>query len=391
MNVGVLKEIKQDEGRVSLQPNQAAILISDGHGVWVEQGAGDISGFTDAEYAAKGAEIVPKGEVLDRCQLLLKVKAPEPSEIGDYGANQTLFCYLHFDENIPAEKIERMIDSGFLGIAYEWVGEPSNHPLLRPMSRLTGYIGASKAVELCTRHKGIFCSGNETFLPRSHVMIIGLGNIGLSAFKYFFDNGVGITVVNNATRDTAEEAAASRFGSRGFGYFSGSGVAYVRMDEADPRRTRDAITDALPQCDIVINAAVRRTTLPKEKLEFIIDRSMLSQLAPNSVICDATANDRDLIETAVSSAALHQTDTVDGIIHYACDHIPALAPRTATRLLTEQSFPYTRRMANAGIAEAIRQDAFLRNGVSCFRGHLTHRYAAEKKGLPHTPILDLIG
>src|SRR5262249_669724 len=122
MNIGVLKEIKEDERRVALQPRHLKVLVSYGHRVMVEAGAGDGAGFDDAEYRANGAEITSKQEVLAYCGLILKVKAPVPAEYQDYSPRHTLFTYLHFDENIPAHSLMQLVDTGLMGLAYEWVG-----------------------------------------------------------------------------------------------------------------------------------------------------------------------------------------------------------------------------------------------------------------------------
>lgn len=366
------------------------MLISHGHRVYVERGAGTGSGFPGIEYEKNGAIIVSKLEVLDKAQLLLKVKAPLPEEYGDYNSEHVLFTYLHFDENISSKQIEELISSGFFGIAYEWVGEDKCYPLLEPMSRLTGYLFAQKAFELCAQHKGVFCGGNESFLPSARAMIVGLGNIGLSTLKYFLDNKIELTVLDNADSQTANAKANARFGTTNIDYIKAFGINYIHMDIDKPLRTKEALAERMQELDIIICGAVRRRNLPKEKLKYLIDREMMSQMSPGSVICDATANDKDLIETCISSASLHYTYEVDGVIHYNCDHIPALVARTASQLLTQKSFNYVLQMANNGIIQSIQSNRFLRNGVSCFKGLLTHEYSATKKKLPWKPIGELL-
>ncbi|MFN6569907.1 hypothetical protein [Dendronalium sp. ChiSLP03b] len=390
MEIGVLKEIKEGEKRVALRPDQASVLKSYGHRVYVENGAGVGSGFPNTEYEKNGSIVVSKCEVLDKARLLLKVKAPLPEEYRDYNENHTLFTYLHFDENIAPQQIEELISRGFLGIAYEWVGENKHYPLLQPMSRLTGYLFAQKALYLCAWNKGVFCSGNESFLPSAYAMIIGLGNIGLSTLKYFLDNKLKLTVLDNADLQSANTKANVRFKTTNIDYIRAFNIDYIQMDINNPVITKDAITKRMQALDIIICSAVRRQNLSKDKVEYLIDREMVSQMTPGSVICDATANDKDLIETCISSASLHYTYEVNGVIHYNCDHIPALVARTATQLLTQESFHYVLQMANNGIVETILSNRFLCNGVSCFKGQLTHKDTATKKGLPWQPIGELL-
>ena len=246
MNIGILKEVKEDERRVALQPRHATMLASHGHCVFVESGAGDGAGFTDAEYCANGAAITTKQEVLARCQLILKVKAPILAEYQDYTPRHTLFTYLHFDENIPARDLMQLIDTGFTGLAYEWVGADGDYPLLQPMSRLTGYLFAHKALELCAREKGVFCPSNEQFLPGGRSLVIGTGNIGLSAFKYLSDLGVQLTIVANTDRLETNRRANRRFGTEDIDYIGRAGADFITMDRDNPERTRDTIAGMLP-------------------------------------------------------------------------------------------------------------------------------------------------
>ncbi len=390
MHVGVLREAKQDETRVALQPFQAAVLIEGGHKVFVEEGAGLAAGFHDEDYAANGAVVAPKAEVLEQGRLLLKVKAPTVEEFGDYRADQALFTYLHFDENIPRSDILDLIGSGFLGIAYEWVGEAGVYPLLEPMSRLTGYLFAQKALEICAREKGVFCPANEPFLTAGRALIIGLGNIGLSAFRFFSDLKLDIVVLANSDRDEVNRRADSRFRTRGVDHIGLAGAGFIKMNQQEPERTKEELSVLMPSLDIVINAAVRRSSLAKERMDYLIDRSMVAGMARNSVVCDATANDRDMIETCVSSASLRDTYREEGVVHYNCDHIPACVGRTATQLLTAATFPYVRKLADGGLIDAIMKDPSLENAVSCYRGKVTHRFSAEKKGIAHQSFRSLL-
>lgn len=390
MQIGVLREVKQDETRVALQPFQAAILARKGHRVLIEEGAGVAAGFSDVDYAAEQAIVAPKHDVLSQSDLLVKVKAPTPAEFGDYRADQALFTYLHFDENIPGSAILSLIRSGVLGLAYEWVGGAGRYPLLQPMSRLTGYLFAQKALELCAREKGVFCPRNEFFLPGGRALIVGLGNIGLSAFRFLSDLRVNLTVLANSDRDEVNRKMDARFATHGIDHIDITHSTFVRMDSENPDRTKDEIAALMPNLDIVINCAVRRPSLGKSRMNYLIDRSMVAAMASGSVICDATANDKDLIETCVSSASLQDTYRDEGVVHYNCDHIPSSVPRTATQLLTEQTFPYILKLAERGPINAIMSDPYLENSVCCYRGRLTHRLSAEKKGLSYQPVRELL-
>lgn len=235
MNIAVLKEIKVDENRVSLQPFQVTELVKFGHQVYVETNAGLNAGFSDLEYESNGALIVDKYTALNNSELILKVKAPLEVEYTDYKSNQTLFTYLHFDENIPAEEINKLIFSGFTGIAYEWVGKDNDFPLLHPMSRLTGYLFAQKSSELLSKYKGKLGGKYENEHVGANVLIIGLGTIGMSAFKYFYDNKFNITLLDKNI-DTINHRLNSRFNTNSINYIED--VNFIKFDTSSPENTK---------------------------------------------------------------------------------------------------------------------------------------------------------
>lgn len=346
MRIAALKESKLEEGRVALMPSQVARLVKTGHEVFVEQDAGLNSGFQNIEYQEAGGIISDKYTALKNTELVLKVKAPLPEEYGDYRKDHVLFTFFHFDENIPVENIHRLINSGFMGIAYEWVGENKNYPLLAVMSRLTGYLFSLKAIELCIKQKGMFVGGNEPMLPGGDVLIIGLGNIGISALKMFLDNKLRITLVEKASSDELNKRLNFRFNTVGIDYFTAYKIALISLDQNEPRYARDSIAKIIGKFDIILNCAVRRQEMPKSKLEYLISAEMVKMMSRGSVICDTTACDKDLIETSVSSSLLHHIDIIHGVIHYNCDHIPALAANTATKLLTDRTFDYIKLIAD---------------------------------------------
>jgi alanine dehydrogenase len=112
-------------------------------------------------------------------------------------------------------------------------------------------------------------------------------------------------------------------------------------------------------------------------------------MAKGSVLCDATACDYDLAETCISSDSVSYTYAEEGVIHYNCDHIPALVPSTATRLLTDATFPYVRSLS-LGLYKALSQEPALVKAVMCYSRHLTHKYSAGKKGLEYTDLTSLL-
>jgi alanine dehydrogenase len=385
MNIGILKERKQDERRVSLQPHQAGQLVDDGHHIFVETGAGELAQYPDPAYLQAGAEIVPKQHVLDHCELLLKVKCPIAEEYRDYRANQILFTYLHFDENLSKAKTLELINSGFLGIAYEWVEKDGTYPLLESMSKMTGYLFYQRSVELLAQHKGVLAGAYDKALKGATILIIGLGRIGTGVLKCSLLNKLNVIVVARNHQQVLDKICAVFGPNR-----PAEPPLIIPFDNDEHEECKRRISELMPKLDIVVNCAVRRPNLPKEKMEYFIDKAMIQQMQPHSIVCDATACDRDFIETCVSSESLTHYDLIDGVIHYSPDHIPSYVPKSSTELLTDATFEYVRLIANQGIKEAIKINEALRKGVSCYNGSITHQYTANKKGFEYVDILNIL-
>ncbi|MDO8302518.1 MAG: hypothetical protein Q7T18_04675 [Sedimentisphaerales bacterium] len=386
MNIGVPKERKFDESRVGLRPEQAAKLISHGHKVFIETQAGIKAGFDDAMYEKVGATIINTADVYKKAELIVKVKCPLENEYHNFGPQHTLFTYLHFDGNASPAEIQGFLSTGATGIAYEWVsGEGSRLPLLEPMSDLTGALYAMKSINLLMEHKGLLGGQYQPNWPRAQVMIVGTGHIGSNAINVFAQNNFKIVVVDKHP-ETFKERSKKYISPS---VLANADMTLVRFDEADPDHSVETLRSFLPATDIVISAAVRRPTLPKEKCEYLIRKQDVATMVRGSVLCDAVADIRNFIETAVPLESLTEVYFEHGVVHYNCDHIPALVPATATRLLTDATFPYVEMLAE-GTAAALKKSKPLANGTMCHKGKVTHEYTANKKGFDYAPVLSLL-
>lgn len=389
MKIGLGKEVKTDERRVALTPEGARQLIRDAHSVFVEADAGSGAGFGDEDYAGAGAMVVGKPDLYETCEFILKVKQPIGDEIGLLRPGQVLFTYLHLDENAPPQYALSLRDTGVSAIAYEWVeSDDGSHPLLLPMSEITGCLFAKRGIELLTRHKGILAGGYHPKTEPARALLIGLGTIGRFAARTILMNGLLLTICDKHPDSVMERLR--RTVPPHVLQESADQIQIIHSSETEFRYTQEAITRELPSCDMLLCAAVRRPSLSAASCPHLITRDMLRKMAPGSVVIDATACDKDLVETAVSSPQLYHTDDVDGVIHYSCDHIPALTPVTSSKLLANATLPYVRALAQNGFVGAVRSEPALARGVMCASGKLVHRYVCEKKGLPWSDLGELL-
>lgn len=373
MIIGIPKEIKIGETRVAITPEELKEFVKQGHKVLIESGAGEKSGFSDTDYEATGGIIVGKEELFSDAELILKIKQPYAEEMPYFREDQTLFTYLHLDGNAPREYTEELLKLGIYAIAYEWVEkEDGTHPLLIPMSEITGNLVAPIGLELLTYpngEKGIFAGGIEGLDP-ARVTIIGGGIIGCNAANYALRVGTKVTIVDKHPWDLSERLKR---------YVPAHLVEVVDGVESDESNIRSL----LPQTDLLINCAVRR---PDFKEPHLITREMLKLMEKGSILIDATASDHDMVETCKATSHQEPTFVVDGIIHYCVDNVPAAVPRTSTLALTSKTLPYALEIANKGFWRAVSENEELAKGVMFVKDKIVSKLIADLKEFDYYPL-----
>ncbi len=362
MIVGVPKELKTNENRVALVPAGAESLAGDGHTVLVEQGAGLGSGFADAAYAAAGATIVARADVVwAKAEMILKVKEPIEPEWPCLRTGQVIFTYFHFAASEPLTRA--VIRSGAIAIAYETVQLPSGElPLLTPMSEVAGRMAiqeGAKYLEKVFGGSGILLGGVPGVLP-AEVLIIGGGVVGTNAAKMAAGLGAHVTLLD----------------------ISLDRLRYL-SDVLPPNvdllySNRHNILDQLRKADLVIGAVL----LPGAKAPNLVKRADLKLMKPGSVIVDVAVDQGGCIETIKPTTHEDPTYVVDGIIHYAVANMPGGLPRTSTLALTNATFPYAKRLGKLGWKRACRDESALFLGLNVIEGKVVYPGVAEAFGLP---------
>jgi alanine dehydrogenase len=362
MRIGVPKEIKTNENRVAVVPAGVEALVTGGHAVFVEQGAGLGSGFADDLYARAGATLVPTAaEVWARAEMICKVKEPIRSEWPHVRRDQVVFTYFHFaaDEELTRAHIA----SGATCIAYETVQLDSGElPLLTPMSEVAGRMAVqqgAKYLEQLHGGRGVLLGGVPG-VPPAEVVILGGGVVGTNAAKMAAGLGARVTILDvnlERLRYLADVMPAN--------------VAVVYSN-------RTTVLDAVAQADLVIGAVL----IVGGKAPRIIRRDDLKRMKPGAVVVDVAVDQGGCIETIKPTTHENPTYEVDGVIHYGVANMPGGVPRTSTLALTNATFPYARRLANQGWRAACSADPALLKGVNMVAGHVTYPGVAEAFGLP---------
>lgn len=365
MIIGVPKEIKDNEYRVAMVPGGVRQLTEAGHQARVESGAGEGSGFGDAQYEAAGAEIVPAAADAWEAAMVVKVKEPQPSEYAYLRPGLTLFTYLHLaaDEGLTREMMAR----GLTGIAYETVELANGHlPLLTPMSEVAGrmavQIGAHY-MEKMSGGRGKILGGVPGVRP-ADVLIIGAGVVGTNAAQVALGMGAHVILIDiNLER-----------------------LRYLHQVMGGRLTTLSSnpltVAQAVQRADLLIGAVlIKGARAPR-----LVTREMIRTMAPGSVVIDVAVDQGGCVETSHPTTHSDPIFTVDGVIHYCVANMPGAVPRTSTYALSNATLPYIVKLANLGVEPAIQADPGLAKGVNTYQGRVVYPSVAEAFGLECTPL-----
>lgn len=370
MVIGILKEIKPQEYRVAAVPATVVEMIRHGHQVLVQQGAGVGSGFSDEEYAATGATIVPTAEeVYRRAGILYKVKELFPEEFPYMNENKILFTYIH--SNAHPQETDALLNSGATAFAYEDVtDDEGKFPLLKPMSLLAGKGGFLAALH----HKQAVFGGNGTLMARlvgvetPVVTILGCGvsGVGCAELAAAFGNEVRILDVNMKAMEEAKRALPPN-------------VSFLISNRAN-------LEKCLRESDVVFNCIM----WPKDRKDHIIYREDLHLMKKGALICDIACDDNGAVETCRSTSHDDPVFVEEGITHYCVDNIPSAFSRSASILLSTATLPFLLEIADKGPVQAMRDNRHLRAGLTCMAGKLTLKETALKQNRPWTDVEELL-
>jgi alanine dehydrogenase len=365
MIVGVPKEIKADEYRVSMTPSGVEELTRAGHRVLVETAAGTGSGISDDQYAAAGAEIVAAtADVWRRADLIVKVKEPLPDEWPQMRAGQTVFTYFHFaaDQKLT----EAVIRSGVTAVAYETIRDARGGlPLLTPMSEVAGRMSVQEGAKYLERPfdgRGILLAGVPGVAPAT-VVVLGGGVVGANAARVAAGLGANVFILDvNLDR-----------------------LRY--LDDVMPRNVttlfsnRANILDTIQWADLVIGAVL----IPGAKAPHLVRREDLKRMPHRAVVIDVAIDQGGCFETSRPTSHARPTYLVEDIVHYCVTNMPGAVGRTSTYALTNVTLPYALQLANKGVDAAIRDNPGLAAGVNVKAGRVTNKAVADTFGLECAP------
>lgn len=370
MIIGIPKEIKNNENRVSMTPAGVHELVRHGHTVLVQKTAGNGSGFSDEDYVHVSAKMLDTiEEVYAQAEMIIKVKEPIEPEYKLVRKDQLIFTYLHF---ASSETLTRaMMESGAVCLAYETVRRPDNSlPLLIPMSEVAGRMSVQEGMYFLERHhggKGVLLGGVPGVKP-AKVFVIGGGIVGTAAARTAAGTGADVTIAD----------------------ISLPRLAY--LDEVMPKNIKTLMSNEynirqeLAEADLVIGAVL----IPGAKAPKLITRDMLKLMKKGTVMVDVAIDQGGCFETSHPTTHQDPIYIVDDIVHYCVANIPGAVARTSTFALTNATLPYALLLADKGWREACRESEEMREGLNIVGGKVVYKGVAEAFNLPYTPVEEVL-
>ena len=370
MKVGILKEIKTKENRVSMRPAGVEQMVANGHSVAVETTAGEGSGISDETYVKAGATIADSAAAVYKdCEMVMKVKEPLAEEYDLIREGQIVFTYFHFAAS--EELTKAIIKSKCIAIAYETVEKTNGSlPLLTPMSEVAGRMAiqqGAKYLEKTYGGKGVLLGGVPGVNPGT-VVVIGGGVVGTNAA--LMSCGLGAKVYLLDTNLDRLRYLSEIMPKNCFPIMSNPAVLRKFLAEAD----------------LVVGAVL----IPGAMAPKLITREMLSGMKKGSVIVDVAIDQGGCVETAKPTTHDDPIYEVDGIVHYCVANMPGAVSMTSTIALTNATLPYALDLANKGYKKAVQEDDELAKGVNIINGKVCYKGVAEAFGLDFKPLDELL-
>ena len=346
MKIGIPKEIKTLEARVGLIPAACASLVHEGHEVYLENGAGLLSGYSDQDYLAAGVKLLENADALyEAAELIVKVKEPIGPELQRLQSRHLLFSYLHLAAEVPLMK--KLLEIGLTAVAFETVEENGLLPLLAPMSDIAGRLASQIGTNLLQRPqggKGLLLGG----LPgadRGHVVIVGGGVVGFNAAIIAAATGARVTVfdINRSKQEHLRTIGPN-----------------VTALYPFPELVGKAVADA----DLLIGAVL----IAGEKAPHVVSREMVKSMSPGGVIVDVAVDQGGCIETTRPTTYADPTYVEEGVLHFCVTNMPGAVPRSASQALSASLLPYVLKLAR----DDWRENAALVKGINVEAGKLVH-------------------
>ena len=360
MLIGIPKEIKNHEYRVGLTPASVHELITHGHQVLVQSGAGAPIGLSDEQYVAAGAKLATSAkDVFAKADMIVKVKEPQPVECAMLRPGQILYTYLHLAPD--PEQTKLLVKSGAVCIAYETITGPGGGlPLLAPMSEVAGRMAVQAGAAHLEKSKGGMgvLLGGVPGVPAGHVVVLGAGVVGTHALQMAVGLGARVTVLDkNVDRLRQLDLV---FGNRIHTVYS----------------TGHSVEEAVLDAELVVGGVL----IPGAAAPKLVTRAMISNMKKGAVVVDVAIDQGGCFETSHATTHDDPTFVVDGVVHYCVANMPGAVARTSTFALNNATIAHAVALADKGWKQALKDNVHLKNGLNVAMGQVTYEAVAQTLG-----------
>ncbi|MBP3851172.1 MAG: alanine dehydrogenase [Erysipelotrichaceae bacterium] len=371
MKIGCVKEIKNNEFRVGLTPDNIKSYIAHGHSVYVQNGAGIGSGFTDEEYEQAGAHLIKEAkEIWSSVDMMIKVKEPLKEEFSLFHDGLILYTYLHLAAD--KEQMDALLEGKVKAVAYETLQETDRSlPLLAPMSQIAGRISIQEGAKYLEKKyggEGILLAGVPG-TPKANIVILGGGTVGTNACKIAVGMGANVTIIDISLKRL--EQLDDMFGSR---------IQTLVSNDANIER-------AVKEADLVIGSVL----IPGASTPKLFKRKYLPEMKNGAVFVDVAIDQGGCGESSHVTTHDDPIYIEDGVVHYCVGNMPGAVPRTSTIALTNATLRYGLAIADAGLEQACKNNPVIATGVNTYNGKLTCKNVADSfDGYEYTELSSLI-
>ena len=368
MIIGIPKEVKADENRVSLTPDKIDLLVRSGHTVLVQASAGEGADFKDSEYEAVGATIVGNAkDIFEQADMIVKVKEPQPQEYEMFRENQIMFTYLHLAAE--PELTRALVAANVAGVAYETVQEDNGSlPLLYPMSEIAGRLApqiAARLLQNLSGGPGKLLSGVPGTEP-CHVAVIGGGTVGFNAASVAKAMGANVTIADISLQRLRDISQISH--------------GAIKTLVATPAN----VASLLHQSEVAVGAVL----VPGAKAPKVITSEMVHEMRDKSIIIDVAIDQGGSVENIRQTSHQEPTYLVGGVMHYAVPNMPGIVANTSSVSLSNATYPYVLKLAEQGLKKAMEKDSAIAKGVNTLNGHVTYQAVAEAMDVEYVPVAE---
>ena len=370
MKIGCVKEIKNNEYRVGLTPDNVRAYIAAGHHVYIEKSAGIGSGFSDNEYVDAGASLIDNAaDVWHLVDMMVKVKEPLECEYPLFRDGLILYTYLHLAAD--KEQTDALLKGKVNAVAYETLQEKDRSlPLLAPMSQIAGRLSIQEGAKYLEKKfggEGILLAGVPG-TPKANVVILGGGTVGMNACKIAVGMGANVTILDISLKRLEE--LDNMFG------------AHIQTLVSNDSNVERVLKDA----DLVIGSVL----IPGGSTPKLFKKKYLPEMKPGAVFVDVAIDQGGCGESSHVTTHDDPVYIEEGVVHYCVGNMPGAVPRTSTIALTNATVRYGLEIAAEGLEEACKKSEVIRSGVNTYGGKLTNKNVALAHNYEYTDVLELI-